>query len=84
VAKSLIAAMLLQLAAHTMIAWGAVERSVSALWLFVSLVAWSLVILQWLHRWRDLSQSQHEKRMYWLLACWAVTDISLLWMLWPR
>jgi 1,4-dihydroxy-2-naphthoate octaprenyltransferase len=86
VANSLIAAILLQLAAHLMFVWASFERGVTVFppWLFVSFAAWDLVILQWITRWPSLTQRQHESRMYWLLACWAVTDIVLLWMLWPR
>jgi chlorophyll synthase len=83
IAKSLVAAQLLQLAAHAMFIWAAVERMASVYWIFLSLIAWSAVIVRWLTQWRALSQRQHEKRMYWLLVCWAVTDAALLWVLWP-
>ena len=83
IAKSLVAAIILQMAAHLMFIWAAFERSVATWTLSVSLVVWSLVIVQWLIVRRSLSQKQHEKRMYWLLVCWLVTDITLLWMFWP-
>jgi 4-hydroxybenzoate polyprenyltransferase len=82
ITRSLTAALLLQLAAHAMFIWAAIERNASVFWIILSLTAWSAVITRWLTQWRDLTQNQHEKRMYRLLVCWAVTDIVLLWILW--
>jgi len=42
------------------------------------------VLVPWWARWRRLSASQHEAGMYRALAAWAVTDLSLLALLWPR
>jgi len=84
IAHSLIAALLLQTAAHAMFIWAAVEREVPLYWILLSLILWGGVIIQWLIQWRSLSQNQHEKRMYRLLVCWALTDAALLWTLWPR
>jgi len=50
----------------------------------LSLVPWAGVFVQWLAKWRGLTGAQHEKRMYWLLVCWAVTEVALLWMFWPK
>jgi 4-hydroxybenzoate polyprenyltransferase len=82
VANSLIAALLMHLAAHAMFIWALWEWGAIILPLMYSLSAWTIAILDWLINWRSLSQEQHEKRMYWLLACWAVTDAVLLWTLW--
>jgi 4-hydroxybenzoate polyprenyltransferase len=84
VANSLVAAMLLQLVAHAMFVWAALEQG-ATFWMLpvFSFSIWSIVILNWLKNWQSLSQEQHEKRMYWLLACWAVTDVALLLALCP-
>jgi 1,4-dihydroxy-2-naphthoate octaprenyltransferase len=85
VRNSLFVSMLLLLAAHLMFVWASFERGATFyIWLFVSFFAWDFVILQWVTSWPSLTQGQHKKRMYWLLACWAVTDVVLLWTLWPR
>ena len=88
VAKSLIAALIMQLAAHAMFVWAAVEQklpivSKSSIFL-ISLSVWTGAIIQWLIHWRSLSQKQHEKGMYALLLCWAVTDVVLLCVFWLR
>jgi 4-hydroxybenzoate polyprenyltransferase len=83
---SLWAALALAIAAHLMFAWAALEHGVRSphLLLLMSLLAWGCVIAQWLTKWRVLTGVRHEKRMYWLLACWALTEATLLWGLWPR
>lgn len=48
-----------------------------------SLVAWLGVLLPWLVGWRAWSDHRHETGMYWGLGAWAVTDLSLLVLLWP-
>jgi hypothetical protein len=42
------------------------------------------VLLPWWAGWRKWSQARHEAGMYRALAAWAITDISLLALLWPR
>jgi 4-hydroxybenzoate polyprenyltransferase len=86
VPKSLSAALLLTVLAHAMFSWAAVERGLRAshLLLLLSLAGWASVIVQWMAKWRGMSKTQHEKRMYWLLVCWAVTEVALLWMFWPK
>jgi 4-hydroxybenzoate polyprenyltransferase len=53
-------------------------------WALPSLGAWLAVLLPWCLRWRRMSQHQHEAGMYRALAAWAVTDLSLLALFWPR
>jgi len=50
----------------------------------VSLGAWLVVILPWLKNWRSWSMHQHENGMYRGLVAWAITDILLLILMWPR
>lgn len=38
-------------------------------------VAWSLVLLPWLVRSRSLTPTGHQRRMYYALLAWAVTDV---------
>ncbi|MDR1842061.1 MAG: prenyltransferase [Holophagales bacterium] len=87
-AKSLIAAMIMQLAAHAMFVWAAFEQNLPPLSesaiILISCVLWNTAFSNWRIRWRSLSQKEHEKMMYWLLACWAVTDVVLLCVFWPR
>ena len=74
----------LALVAHLWFAWGALLAGRSPLPLLVSLTAWMAVLLPWWARWRDWSQARHEAGMYRALAAWAITDLSLLALLWPR
>jgi hypothetical protein len=48
-----------------------------------SLLAWMAVLVPWLRHWRTWTDHQHETGMYWGLAAWAVTDLSLLILAWP-
>jgi len=83
VGKSLGLAWLLAFLAHAMFYWATIEQGANRLAAFGSFVPWNAGFSGW-GGWRSMSQSQHEKMMYWLLACWAVTDIVLLWAFWPR
>lgn len=56
----------------------------SPAWLFLSLAAWLGVLVPWLLRWRTLSLRRQKAGMYWTLAAWAVTDVVVLVLLWPR
>jgi hypothetical protein len=51
--------------------------------LLISLAAWLGVVLPWLIRWRVWTPRQHAAGMYRGLIAWAITDISLLVILWP-
>ena len=52
--------------------------------MLLSLAAWLGVALPWLANWRAWSPKQHEAGMYRALVAWAITDLLLLAMLWPK
>jgi 1,4-dihydroxy-2-naphthoate octaprenyltransferase len=83
-ARSLWLAMVLAIAAHLWFTSGLLLDGHNPLPLLISLAAWLGVVLPWLVRWKHLSPRQHEAGMYRGLIAWAITDISLLLMLWPR
>jgi lycopene elongase/hydratase (dihydrobisanhydrobacterioruberin-forming) len=83
-ALSLWAALALAVAAHLWFAWGALQAGRPPLPLLLSLAAWTAVLLPWCLRWRTWTPRQHEAGMYRALMAWAVTDVSLLLLLWPR
>jgi 4-hydroxybenzoate polyprenyltransferase len=74
----------LALVAHMWFAWGALLAGRTALPLFLSLGAWLGVLVPWWATWRKWTNHQHENGMYRCLAAWAITDISILILLWPR
>ena len=74
----------LALMAHLWFAWGALQAGRNPLPLLLSLAAWLGVLLPWAFRWRSMAQRQHEAGMYRALGAWAITDISILILLWPR
>jgi len=74
----------LAVAAHLWFAWGALQSGRNPLPLLLSLGAWLGVLLPWWARWRRWTPHQHEAGMYRGLAAWAITDVSLLILLWPR
>lgn len=49
-----------------------------------STTAWLGLFIAWRTQWQAWTLRQQEAGMYWALACWAITDLSLLWALWPR
>lgn len=83
---SLWGAIVLAFLAHGCFAWSLNSFGREGLlpWLLPSLVGWLAVLLPWCLRWRKMTQTQHEAGMYWALAAWAVTDVSLLVLFWPR
>jgi 4-hydroxybenzoate polyprenyltransferase len=83
VGLSLGLALLAALLAHALFAGALVARGRSALLLAPSLLAWMAVLVPWLRHWRTWTDHQHETGMYWGLAAWAVTDLSLLILAWP-
>ena len=84
VGTSLVLALGTMLLAHLWFAWGILLLHRNPLPILGSLVAWLLVLVPWLRRWRLWTDAQHEAGMYRGLVAWAVTDLSLLALLWPR
>jgi chlorophyll synthase len=72
------------LAAHLGFGWGALQCGRNPLPLLISLACWLGVLVPWWARWRRWTLHQHEAGMYRALAAWAITDLSLLALLWPR
>jgi 1,4-dihydroxy-2-naphthoate octaprenyltransferase len=83
VGRSLALALVAALAAHLLFAAGLLAMGRSPLPLGLSLLAWLVVLLPWMARWRTWTDHRHEAGMYWGLAAWAVTDLSILVLLWP-
>lgn len=83
-ARALALALAAALIAHLLFVRGALFAQRNPLVVLLSLGVWLAVVLPWMARWRRMTQGQHELGMYWGLAAWAVTDISLLVLLWPR
>ena len=52
--------------------------------ILISLIAWLGVLLPWRLRWKSWTPAQAEAGMYRGLLAWAITDVSLLILLWPR
>jgi 4-hydroxybenzoate polyprenyltransferase len=83
VGRSLLLALVAALLAHGLFLAGTLAMGRPPGYLLPSLLAWLAVLLPWLRGWRTWSDAQHEKGMYWALGAWAVTDLSLLALLWP-
>ena len=83
VGRSLGLALVAALVAHGFFLAGILAMGRAPLVLIPSLLAWLAVLLPWLRQWRTWTDHQHEAGMYWGLGAWAVTDISLLALLWP-
>ena len=83
IGSSLALALGVMILAHLGFVWGVVRMGRNPLPLLVSLAAWLLVLVPWMARWRHWSDAQHEAGMYRGLVAWAITDVSLLFLLWP-
>ncbi|MFN7957526.1 MAG: UbiA family prenyltransferase [Holophagaceae bacterium] len=83
VGRSLGLALVGALAAHGFFLAGLMTMNRPPLFLLPSLLGWLGVLLPWLRSWRTWTDRQHEAGMYWGLAAWALTDLSLLSLLWP-
>ena len=83
-AWSLRLAVALVVAAHFCFSSGLLRSGRDPFPILLSLVAWLGIALPWLRNWRAWSPRQHEAGMYRALAAWAVTDLLLLAMLWPK
>jgi len=84
VGRSLVLALLAALIAHGCFLAAILALGRSPAYLLPSLLAWLAVLLPWLWGWRTWTDPQHEAGMYWGLGAWAVTDLSLLALLWPQ
>lgn len=80
---SLWLAIALAIAAHLWFTSAILRSGRNPLFALPSLIAWLVVLLPWLVRWRRWTPKQHEAGMYRALAAWAVTDVSCLFLLWP-
>ena len=83
VGRSLLLALLAALVAHVCFVAAVKTTGRTPLLLGLSLFGWLAVLLPWLRGWRMWTDAQHERGMYWGLGAWAVTDLSLLALLWP-
>ena len=83
VGRSLVLALLAALLAHGCFILSITARGRSPLPMGLSLLAWLAVLLPWWKHWRSMTDRQHEAGMYWGLGAWAVTDLSILGLLWP-
>lgn len=85
---SLALALVLMIVAHGCFGWALwtfpVSRAHLLLGLLPSLGTWGVVLIPWLLTWRSWSAERHEAGMYRALAAWAITDLSLLYLMWPR
>jgi lycopene elongase/hydratase (dihydrobisanhydrobacterioruberin-forming) len=83
VGRGLALALVAALVAHGFFLAGTLALGRAPLCLLPSLAAWLAVLLPWLRGWRNWTDLQHERGMYWGLGAWAVTDLSLLVLWWP-
>ena len=83
VGRSLALALLAALIAHLLFGVAVLALGRNPLFLGPSLAGWLGVLLPWLVSWRTWTDRRHETGMYWGLGAWAVTDLSLLGLLWP-
>ncbi len=83
VGRSLALALVAAILAHGCFLAGVMAMGRSPLPLGLSVLCWAAVLLPWLRGWRTWTDRQHEAGMYWGLGAWAVTDLSLLALLWP-
>jgi 4-hydroxybenzoate polyprenyltransferase len=81
--RSLWLAMSLAVVAHLWFVSGLLRGGQDPRPLILSLAAWLGVVLPWLLRWQTMTPRQHEAGMYRGLVAWAITDVSLLVLLWP-
>ncbi len=81
-------ALVLAIVAHGCFGWALWAFPVSRIHLLLGLVPslgiWGGVLIPWLLDWRNWSAARHEAGMYRALVAWAVTDLSLLYLLWPK
>ena len=83
VGRSLALSLWAALAAHGCFLVGILARGRTPWSILPSLLVWAAVLIPWLRGWRTWTDPQHEQGMYRGLGAWAVTDLSLLAVLWP-
>ncbi|GLH72233.1 hypothetical protein GETHLI_07350 [Geothrix limicola] len=83
VGRSLVMALLAAFVAHGFFLAGVLALGRPTIYLLPSLLAWLAILLPWMRGWRTWTDARHEAGMYWGLGAWAVTDLSLLALLWP-
>jgi 1,4-dihydroxy-2-naphthoate octaprenyltransferase len=83
VGRSLKLALGAVLIAHGCFLAGMLALGRTPLYLSLSLAAWLAVLIPWLRGWRTWTDRQQERGMYRGLGAWAITDLSLLVLLWP-
>jgi 4-hydroxybenzoate polyprenyltransferase len=84
VGRSLTYGIIAAVAGHIWFAKACLEAHVSPLPLLISLAAWIGLLLPWRLTWQKWDSRKAEAGMYRGLWAWAITDISILIMLWPR
>ncbi|HXC17363.1 MAG TPA: hypothetical protein VNV60_07985, partial [Holophagaceae bacterium] len=84
VARSLNYAVFAAIVAHLWFAQAALHAGRNPAYLLISIVAWLGILLPWRIRHSRMSDPEHERGMYRALAAWAITDISVLILLWPK
>ncbi len=84
VGRSLSYAILATLSAHLWLAQACLKAHANPAYLLLSLGAWLGVLIPWRLRWARVTAPQAEAGMYRGLAAWAITDLSVLILLWPR
>jgi 4-hydroxybenzoate polyprenyltransferase len=82
--RSLGMALVLAITAHGWFCSGLLQMERVPWFLAFSLAAWLGVLIPWLAHWQSWSQARQEAGMYWALGAWAITDISMVLMMWPR
>lgn len=84
VATSLTYALGAALVAHLWFAQALLKAHAPVAPLLVSLLAWLGVLLPWRARWSQWTPAQAKAGLYRGLVAWAITDLSLLVLLWPN
>jgi 4-hydroxybenzoate polyprenyltransferase len=84
VGRSLTYALIAAVGAHLWFVKACLLAKVSALPLLISLAAWIGLLLPWRLTWEKWDPAKAEGGMYRGLWAWAITDISILILLWPK
>ncbi len=82
--RSLTYAIIATLSAHLWFAQACLKAHANPLYLLISLAAWLGLLIPWRLHWQKVSPQQAESGMYRGLIAWAITDLSVLVLLWPK